>query len=400
MVSSRTWRGMGVATVFVTLLTCIPASAQFGGIFGKCMTKSGVPMTGFVVEVVRADKEMKFDQKTKCNKKGEFIYLGLQGADYNLTLWTPDGKPVDHLKKHVTLGDPVEINFDNEPDRWVGGKDEAETPPPQAAAAQKPPEAAPEDQVKKGKQSQAQAEALAKAQAARAEYEKQAAAQKENQNLVKMFGQARDLAAAKQYSDAAALLEKALPYAKDKNLAIVTSALADNYSKAAGTETDPDKRKEDQAKALDYYQKVLQTNPDDAAIHNNLGSLYAEMGKSTEAAAEFAKAANLDPSHAGGYYYNFGVTMVNKNQMDEAGKALKQATDLDPTNANAWYWYGMALMGKAQIKADGTLVPAPGTIEAFKAYLKLAPTGQWASAAQGSIDALQGKEAIEYKKKK
>ena len=55
--------------------------------------------------------------------------------------------------------------------------------------------------------------------------------------------------------------------------------------------------------------------------------------------------------------------------------ALKKATDIDPTNANAWYWYGMALMGKAQVKPDGTMVPAPGTIEAFQTYLKLAPSG-------------------------
>ena len=87
---------------------------------------------------------------------------------------------------------------------------------------------------------------------------------------------------------------------------------------------------------------------------------------------EFKKAAELDPTHASGYYYNLGAIMVNKGQMDEAADALKKATDLDPTNANAWYWYGMALMGKAQIKPDGTMVPAPGTVEAFQTYLKLA----------------------------
>ena len=83
--------------------------------------------------------------------------------------------------------------------------------------------------------------------------------------------------------------------------------------------------------------------------------------RSAEASAEFKKAADLDPTHASGYYYNLGAIMVNKGQMDEAAAALKKATDIDPTNANAWYWYGMALMGKAQVKPDGTMVPAPGT---------------------------------------
>jgi hypothetical protein len=83
--------------------------------------------------------------------------------------------------------------------------------------------------------------------------------------------------------------------------------------------------------------------------------------------------------------------------MDEAAAALKKCTDLDANNANAWYWYGMALMGKAEFKPDGTVVPAPGTIEAFQNYLKLDPKGQWAPAAQASLDQLQGKVSTEYK---
>ena len=65
------------------------------------------------------------------------------------------------------------------------------------------------------------------------------------------------------------------------------------------------------------------------------------MGKSADAEAEFKKAADLDPTHAWGYYYNLGAIIVNKGQMDQAAVELKKATDLDATNANAWYWYGM-----------------------------------------------------------
>ena len=108
------------------------------------------------------------------------------------------------------------------------------------------------------------------------------------------------------------------------------SQLADTWAKAASIETNADTRKEDQAKALDYYQKVLATDPNEANMHNNLGNLYAEMGKPEDAAAEFKKAADLDPTHASNYYYNLGAIMVNKGQMDEAAEALKKATDLDP----------------------------------------------------------------------
>ena len=123
------------------------------------------------------------------------------------------------------------------------------------------------------------------------------------------------------------------------------------------------------------------------------------MGKSTEAAAEFKKAADLDPTHASGYYYNLGAIMVNKGQMDDAAAALKKATDIDPTNANAWYWYGTALMGKATGQARWDNGPSARHDRSLP-DLPEAPAQrtQWAPQAQASIDALQGKESLEYKK--
>jgi TonB family protein len=213
------------------------------------------------------------------------------------------------------------------------------------------------------------------------------------------FDQGQSLYVQKHYNEAAGMYEQALPLARGKNVPIVLFMLADAWSKAASIETNPVTREQDQARALDYCQKALQAAPNDAALHNSLGKLYADMSKPTDAAAEFKKAADLDPAKASGYYYNLGAIMVNKGQMDQAAIALKKATDLDPTNATAWYWYGMALMGKGEVKPDGTLVPAPGTIEAFQTYLKLAPDGPYAPPAQASLDALNGKTDTEYRKR-
>jgi tetratricopeptide (TPR) repeat protein len=121
------------------------------------------------------------------------------------------------------------------------------------------------------------------------------------------------------------------------------------------------------------------------------------MGKVEDAKAEFQKAADLNPAGASGYYYNLGVVMVNQGKMDDAAVALKKSTDLDSNNANAFYWYGMALLGKAEYKPDGTVVPVPGTLEAFQTYLKLAPSGTYATQAQASIDTLKGTVPTEYK---
>ncbi len=357
---SASWvrRILAVGIVFAALLPCLPAFGQTGGVEGKVVGPDGKPMGSCVIRVER--KDIHWSNKTKTNKKGEFVYIGLAPGEYNLIVVGPDGKDLYTESHKIGVGDPMEITLD----------------------------------LAKAMQQQQ------KEQASNPEYQKQVAEQKQTQSLKQVFDQGTALYNAKQYSDAAAKYEEGLPLAKDKNLLIVEARLADTWAKAGGAESNPDTRKADQAKALDYYQKVLTGDPSDAQIHNNLGSLYADMGKPDDATTEFKKAAELDPTHASGYYFNLGAIMVNKSQMDQAAEALKKATDLDPSNAQAWYWLGTALMGKAQYKPDGTVVAAPGTVEAFQTYLKLQPNGPNAAAAQASIQALTGKENLSYSTKK
>ena len=288
----------------------------------------------------------------------------MPAGNYKITLLDPSGKQVLYISHHIGLGDPTEVDFDMAKER---------------AAAQQEQMANPETAKK---------------------IEEQQKEQKQFTGLKATFDQATLLYNQQHYSEAAAMYEQALPLAKDKNVPIVLARLADAYGKAASQEQDRDARMQDQQKAIDYFQKAIQLDPNDAALHNNLGSVYAEMGKVAEAQAEFQKAADLNPAGASGYYYNLGVVMVNQGKMDDAAVSLKKATDLDPNNANAFYWYGMALLGKAETKPDGTVVAVPGTIEAFQNYLKLQPNGQWAQAAQASIDQLKATVPTEYKAQK
>jgi len=336
MASLWTRRLMVVGVVFAMFLTCAPAFGQTGGLTGKCTGEGGGPLAGYTIQIERT--EIKWTSHVKTNKKGEYTYIGLAPGEYKITILKPEGGNWYSVTKRVGIGDPTEVNFDMGQVISEAKKEAASNP----------------------------------------EYQKQVAEQKQSASLKAQFDQARELYGQKRYAESAEAFEKALPLAKDKNIPIVLSQIGDAWSKAAS----------------------VATNPNEAAVHNNLGNLYAEMGKPEEAAAEFKKAADLDPIHASNYYYNLGAIMVNKGQMDAAADALKKATDLDPSNANAWYWYGMALMGKAQIKPDGSMQAVPGTLEAFQTYLKLAPSGQWATASQQSIDTLQGKTNMEYKKTK
>jgi tetratricopeptide (TPR) repeat protein len=338
----------------------VSAWAQTGGVTGKCTGEDGKPLVGYTIQVDR--QEMKWSSHVKTNKKGEFTYIGLAPGNYKITLLNPAGARVFDISQHVGLGDPTPVNFDMAKEMAQSRKQQMANP----ETAKKIEEAAKD--------------------------------QKQFTGLKATFDQATTLYNQQHFAEAAALYEQALPLAKEKNVPIVLAQLAQSYGSAAKQEQNRDTRVQDQQKAIDYFQKAMQLEPNNPGLHNNLGSVYAEMGKVAEAKAEFQKAVDINPAGASGYYYNLGVVMVNQGKMDDAAVALKKSTDLDANNANAWYWYGMALMGKmGQPKPDGTFDVVPGTVEAFQTYLKLQPTGQWAQAAQASIDTLKSSVPTEYK---
>ncbi len=361
MASALRYKAIGIGIVLTILWVGSSAFAQYGGVTGKVLGEDGKPIVGYVIKIDRADPDhVKWGVQTKTSKKGDYTYIGIQDGQYRVTLMGPDNKAIYFEETVVKTGEQSEVNFDLAKIHKTQQKTAEENP----------------------------------------EYQKAVEAQKENANLKQLFDQALQLNKDGKYTDAAEIFEKALPLAKDRNVAIITGQLAESWEKAGDVETDPDKRKEDYAKALDYYNKAGVLAPNDPTLHSSLGHLYASMGKSDEAQAEYQKAADLDPTHAASFYYNLGIILVNKGKMDDAALILKKSTDLDPNNASAWYWYGMALMGKATVRPDGSMAPAPGTIEAFQAYLKLDPNGKYAPEAQASIDALSSKADLEYKKTK
>ena len=362
MASSLTRKLIGLAVVLAALAFTAPTFAQTGGATGKCTGEDGKPLVGYTILVER--QEMKWSQRTKTNKRGEYTYIGLAPGQYKITLLDPNGKQVYYMTRHIGIGDPTQIDFNMAKERAI-----------------------------------AQKEQMANPETAR-KIEEQQKEQKQFSGLKATYDQATLLFNQQRYAEAAAMFEQALPLAKDKNVPIVLSQLALCYADAAKQEQNRDARMQEQQKAVEDYQKALQYSPNDATLRGNLGSVYADMGKIPEAQAEFQKAADINPSGASNYYYNLGVVLVNQGKMDEASVALKKATDLDSTNANAFYWYGMALLGKAGTKPDGTIEVVPGTVEAFQTYLKLKPNGEWAQAAAASLEQLQAKVPTEYKKAK
>jgi tetratricopeptide (TPR) repeat protein len=351
MKDSTIQRAVSLAVVGLGLVAAGPVFAQTGAVSGRCTDEKGNVMVGYPVVLER--QEVKGVYKTKTNKKGEYVYMGLPLGRYKVTLQDPAGRTIFSMTQHVGLDPtPTVIDFDMAKER--------------AQQAKENPEAAKQQELQ----------------------EKEA---KQFAGLKTLFDQGQALYDQKKYPEAAATFEQALPLTKegDRNQIVVLQHIGDCYEKAHQYD-----------KAVVSYQKVLAAFPNDGATHNNLGSVYANMDKTPEAQAEFEKAAQVDPANASHYYFNEGVVFVNKGKMDEALEVLKKVTAADPKFADAYFWEGQALFGKATTTPDGKVTALPGTVEAFQTYLQLEPTGQYADQAKAVIETIQGTVQTEYKKTK
>jgi tetratricopeptide (TPR) repeat protein len=136
--------------------------------------------------------------------------------------------------------------------------------------------------------------------------------------------------------------------------------------------------------------------PDDASYINNYALALARGKKFNEAQQELEKAATLDPTNGGKYFYNLGALLTNAGQTDAAGAAFKRAIESDPDYADAQYQYGIYLTGKAVTKPDGSLEFPPGTSDAFQKYVSLKPDGPFAESAKGMLQAMGQKVDTTY----
>jgi len=340
---------MGLIVILAALAATLPAFSQTGGANGKVTMSDGSPCVKCTVQLDRLD--IKGNYHVNTNKKGEFVYVGLPIGNYKISFLDPDGKPLYYFNnKHIGMGDPTDCSLDMAKEMAAAKKEQAANP-----AAQKMEE----ENAKDAKQFA---------------------------GLKQIFDQGNALFEQGQYAQAAAMFETAVPLAKDKNLAAVLTREAESYHKARMYD-----------KSVETYQKAIALNSTEADLHNNLGSVYADMNKIPEAQQEFEKAAQLDPVHASRAYFNLGVVMYNKGKMDEAAAALKQSIDKDPKYADAYFLEAQALMGKATMTPDGKVQAAPGTVEALQSYLQLDPTGKYSQSAHEMLQSITGKVETEVK---
>jgi len=75
--------------------------------------------------------------------------------------------------------------------------------------------------------------------------------------------------------------------------------------------------------AIRLYEEVLRIIPD-ADTHNNLGSIYLEMGKPGEAMKAYRQSVGLDPYHSEANF-NLGILLYAQGRVGEATKHFARA---------------------------------------------------------------------------
>jgi Tfp pilus assembly protein PilF len=371
-------RNLVVATAGALFLAMV-SFAQISAIEGDVKGEDGQPAVKALIKITRTD--IKGSYHCETNKKGHYFYNGLPLGTYNIAVEV-GGKEVDGVNNVRTrLGDPLPVNFDLQ-------KVAATRNAKQAQNQQQAASGAPLTKEQERGMTKEQKEAYDKA------IKDREASMKKNKELNDAFNAGMTAMQNKDYDTATTELSKASEM--DPKQVAVWSNLADAYVNSALKKTGPD-FDATMAKGIDAYHKAIELNPADGGLHNNFALALAKAKKFPEMQTELEKAAQIDPTKAGQYYYNLGAILVNSNQNDAAATAFKKAIELDPNHADAHYQYGVYLVGKASISADGKVTPVPGTIEEFQKYLALQPTGQFAEASKSMLQSMDAKVDTSYK---
>jgi tetratricopeptide (TPR) repeat protein len=366
--------GRTALLTFAFLLFSGVSFAQVGSIAGKVIGEDGQPLQNALVLIERQDVRGNYKVKTK--KKGDFFHAGLPLGQYKVSVEV-DGKIMESVNGvKVGMGDPTNVEFDL-----------AEIKRKQQAASA-------------GNTAPTQEQLRGMSEGERKAYEEALKKRQQQISKNKELNEAFNAGMlAKETKDFAGAVEKFKAATDlDPEQHVVWAQLADAQLSLAQTKTG-DERNQVLNDAVASYDKAITLQPTNGAYMHNKGLALVRAGKLDEGKASLTKAAELDPANGGKYYFNLGAIMVNSNNTEGAVEAFKKATEIDPKYAEAYFQLGTALVGKAEMKEDGSIVPVAGTVEAFKKYVELAPTGPNAEAAKSMIASLTGSVSTSFENK-
>ena len=130
-----------------------------------------------------------------------------------------------------------------------------------------------------------------------------------------------------------------------------------------------------QLEAIATYHRVLELDPDHAAAHINVGTLYYNRQEFALAEKHYRCAITVDPRYALAYF-DLGNVLDETGRVSEAIQTYNTALQLAPTYADAHYNLALAY---EKVKEPRK------ALKHWRAYVKLDTTGPWAVHARNQV---------------
>ena len=110
-----------------------------------------------------------------------------------------------------------------------------------------------------------------------------------------------------------------------------------------------DRRPREMAEDIVGFEMVLEADPDQVTVHDDVARLYLLFGRAEEALAHFRESARLEPESPAAQY-NVGTTLLQLGDLDEAVAFFERALRLDPEYAPVHNNLGAALRSQGRLE--------------------------------------------------
>ena len=139
-----------------------------------------------------------------------------------------------------------------------------------------------------------------------------------------------------------------------------------------------------QTEAIALYEKVLELEPQHAAAHINLGTLFYNRQDYVKAEHHYRAAIEADARYALAYF-DLGNVLDETGRVPEAIKAYSTALMLAPTYGDAHYNLALAYEKIRQPRK---------ALKHWRAYVRLDSTGPWSVHARNQIRRILTSDAL------
>ena len=157
-------------------------------------------------------------------------------------------------------------------------------------------------------------------------------------------------------------------------------SVAELFARGIALEEEPST----QTEAIALYEKVLEMEPQHAAAHINLGTLFYNRQDYVKAEHHYRAAIEADSRYALAYF-DLGNVLDETGRVPEAIKAYSTALVLAPTYGDAHYNLALAYEKMKQPR---------NALKHWRAYVRLDSTGPWSVHARNQVRRILTSDAL------